>query len=88
MESFSIFLLVKSIKIAPSGAVTKIAITLAARTNWPHSRPSLKAMAPIEAWTVALGRYDTIKKIISLSLYFSPIRLKKTPIDLRIDQLK
>lgn len=29
----SIFLLVKSIKIAPSGAVTKIAITLAARTN-------------------------------------------------------
>lgn len=29
----SIFLLVKSIKIAPSGAVTKIAITLAARTS-------------------------------------------------------
>ena len=27
------FFLVKSIKIAPSGAVTKIAITLAARTS-------------------------------------------------------
>lgn len=38
-----------SIKIAPKGAVTKIATTAAVKINVPHGKPSFKAIPPIEA---------------------------------------
>ena len=45
-----------SINIAPNGAVINIATTAAVSTNVPQASPSDKAIAPIDAWTVAFGR--------------------------------
>ena len=46
----------KSVKKAPSGAVIKIANTANVNIIFPQSKPIDKAIAPIEAWTVALGK--------------------------------
>ena len=48
-------LYVLSINIAPNGAVIKIEITAPVKITVPQFSPSDKAIAPIDAWTVALG---------------------------------
>lgn len=73
-----------SINIAPIGAVIKIAITAAVKTNEPQDNPSIKAIPPIEACTVALGKYDMIMYAFSLSVYVVAIKEHKTPMDLVI----
>ena len=49
------FLYVLSISIAPRGAVINIDITAPVNTTIPQDSPSVSAIAPIEAWTVAFG---------------------------------
>ena len=59
------FLYVASISSAPTGAVNIMEITAAVSIILPQGRPSESAIAPIEACTVALGRYEsTIKSFI------------------------
>ena len=53
-------LYVLSINIAPNGAVIKIEITAPVKITIPQSNPSDKAIAPIDAWTVAFGKYEKI----------------------------
>lgn len=46
-----------------------IAITLAVKTISPHAKTSLKAIAPIDAWTVSLRKIWYNKKRLFLLDY-------------------
>lgn len=65
-----------------------IAITLAVKTISPHAKPSLKAIAPIDAWTVSLRKIWYNKKIISFRLYLFFITLNITSIGLNESPIK
>ncbi len=77
-----------STKIAPIGAVMIIDTTAAVKTIAPQSKPSLNAMAPIDACTVALGKYDIIKNNLSLNVYLLLITDTNTPIVINISPIK
>lgn len=63
------FLYVTSISSAPTGAVNIMEITAAVSIILPQGRPSESAIAPIEACTVALGRYESTIKSFSFALF-------------------
>ena len=85
---FNNFLLSESINIAPSGAVINIDTTAAVRTNVPQLKPSLNAIAPIEACTVALGKYEMTINIFSFQVNFVAITQHITPKLLNISAIK
>lgn len=63
------FLYVKSVSNAPTGAVNIMEITAAVSIILPQGRPSESAIAPIDACTVAFGRYDGTIKSFSFALF-------------------
>ena len=85
---FNNFLHKLSISVAPSGAETKIATTATVKIIGPQDNPIDKAIPPIDAWTVALGKYAIIVKMRSLNDRFVLIKQINTPIVLKANPTK
>ena len=62
--------------------------TAAVNTNVPHANPSESAIAPIEACTVALGKYEMIMNSFSFQVNLVAITQAKTPKLLKIKAMK
>ena len=66
----------------PMGAVMAIARTAIANTVQPQERPIDKAIPPIEACTMAFGKYEKTPNAFSLAFIPQPRTQGKTPADL------
>lgn len=65
--------------MAPSGALKIMDKTAKDKTNSPQFKPMAKARGPIDAWTVALGRYAIIQNNLSLKLNLVLSKQVKVP---------
>ena len=66
----------------PMGAVMAIARTAKANTVQPQERPIDKTIPPIEACTVAFGKYAKTQNAFSLAFIPQPRTQGKMPTDL------
>lgn len=66
----------------PMGAVIAIARAAIANTAPPQEKPIDKAIPPIEACTVAFGKYAKTQNAFSLAFIPQPRTQGKTPTDL------
>ena len=64
---------------APSGAVSKIAVTATANTILPQDNPIANGTPPIAACTVAFGIYAIMQNILSFIVSLVLIKHKNTP---------